>query len=480
MSSTLHHVAILGCGVIGLSTAVAILEDQLENPKARKTVVTIVSKEVPDIDGVTKKHSAEYASVWAGGHHVSDAKTERELRHDKITFERMSKLARDRPWAKATSPTSASTGLQILPIPPTSAGSSARKQAEPLVWVHQTELFETAGNCAARTRLPYEGVLDWYPDVSSSPYPKPPKFHSTDDWHSSLSDFLLSSRQFKPIPSSSLSQGIGLGCTFSTLDINVPLYHKWLLNRFLSLSGRLIISEATSLRSAIHLASSPSSGATVICHDTRLWASVGSKIDVLVASPGLGARFINGINDQAVHPQRGQVVLVNAPWLSASNISPPYAHKPKHDLPGYSVVRAQGGREVYIIPRGDGTVVCGGTRIVGDWDDKPRPETTRKILERCLALVPQLANPQKTSGLVRAKVEDVEVLSVNVGLRPARTGGIRLERAKKDVDGVKVIYNYGYGGAGYQASWGAALDAKKLVDEALEPPPAMSGRPAKL
>ncbi|SPO21723.1 uncharacterized protein UTRI_01207_B [Ustilago trichophora] len=449
MPSTLHHVAILGCGVIGLSTALAILESQLENRKAQKTVVTIVSKEVPDLDRSNKKYSAEYASVWAGGHHVSDAKTERELRHDKITFERMSKLARDRPWAKSTSPISASAGLPLVPSPSTNAGLSAQKQAEPLVWVHQTELFETSGNSAAPTRPPYEGVLDWYPD-------------------------------FKPIPSSSLSQGIGWGCTFSTLDINVPVYHRWLLHRFLSLSGRLVISEAASLRSAIHLASSPSSGANVICHDTRNWASVGSKVDVLVASPGLGARFIDGINDQAVHPQRGQVVLINAPWLSASTVSPSYAHKPRYDLPGYSVVRPQGGREVYMIPRGDGTVVCGGTRIVGDWDDKPRPETTRRILERCLALVPQLANPQKTSGLVKAKVEDVEVLSVNVGLRPARTGGIRLERAKDDVDGVKVIYSYGYGGAGYQASWGAALDAKKLVDEALGQSSATTGRPAKL
>lgn len=114
MASHSAHVAILGCGVIGLSTALAILEGQSDNVRGSKRLVTIVSKEVPDLDygvqntgiGSAKKHSAEYASVWAvsirrlttrhngmymvltlirfhflqGAHHVSDAKSERELR----------------------------------------------------------------------------------------------------------------------------------------------------------------------------------------------------------------------------------------------------------------------------------------------------------------------------------------------------------------------------------------------------------------
>lgn len=60
-----NHVAILGCGVIGLSTALAILEG--EDGRSGKTVVTIVAKEVPDLGSgkTTQKYSAEYASVWA-------------------------------------------------------------------------------------------------------------------------------------------------------------------------------------------------------------------------------------------------------------------------------------------------------------------------------------------------------------------------------------------------------------------------------
>ncbi|KAJ1033406.1 hypothetical protein NDA13_001397 [Ustilago tritici] len=431
-----HHVTILGCGVIGLSTALAILEGQQENPRDRRTLVTIVSKEVPDL-GHGTQHSAVYASVWAGGHHVSDAKSERELRHDKITFERMSNLSRERPWAR---PASSSQTCNPKPVPPITDKSSgfsshgSQREPEPLVWVHQTELFETASSSQAFPRSPYEGVLAWYPD-------------------------------FKPLPSSSLTDGIGHGCTFSTIDINVPVYHRWLLRRVIDLGGRLIVAEAKSLRQAVSIASS-STATTMLCKNPSQWRNVG-KVGVLVASPGLGARTIGGLEDKAVHPQRGQVVVVNAPWLSTSTSLSSYAQKPRHKIPGFSVIRPQGGREVYVIPRGDGTVVCGGTRIVDDWDPKPRPETTKRILERCIALVPQLVDPKKTTGLTKPRVEDIDVVGVNVGLRPARRDGARLERALQDIDEVKVIYNYGYGGAGYQASWGAALDAKQLVEEAL-------------
>ncbi|SNX82540.1 related to D-amino acid oxidase [Melanopsichium pennsylvanicum] len=448
MSKPTHHVAILGCGVIGLSTALAILEDQSTKPCRTRTSVTIVSKEVPDFgDGTTSTHSAEYASIWAGGHHVSDAKTERELRHDKLTFERMSRLVSERPWSKSTSQQEAYGASPVVPIGSVRSTGKQYIDIEPLVWVHQTELFETAGGSSSTLKAPYEGVLNWYPD-------------------------------FKRIPASKLKPSIGHGCTFSTININVPLYHSWLVRHFIELGGRLVVAEAKSLSEAIQLATCPPSTASIICRYSSHWTNI-RNVDILVASPGLGARTIQGINDHAVHPQRGQVVVINAPWLSTSSTLPSYAYKPKHEIPGFSIVRAQGGREVYIIPRGDGTVVCGGTRIFDDWDPKPRSETTRKILKRCLELVPQLVNPKKRTGLTKPKVQDLEVVGVNVGLRPARRGGVRLERGS-DVEGVKIVHSYGYGGAGYQASWGAALDAKQLVEQALQSSSPFSSRSARL
>jgi D-amino-acid oxidase len=77
------------------------------------------------------------------------------------------------------------------------------------------------------------------------------------------------------------------------------------------------------------------------------------------------------------------------------------------------------------------------------------------------------------------------VRSQVVGFRPSRSSGPRVERGpdlglsqeREDVSTrtdppagtseVKVIYNYGHGGAGWQACWGAAEDTRDLVLAAL-------------
>ena len=119
-------------------------------------------------------------------------------------------------------------------------------------------------------------------------------------------------------------------------------------------------------------------------------------------------------------------------------------------------------------------VIVGGTRIADDWyvlrvfiyqgsieffflllsalqRDRypmPRPETKQDILERGLALCPELASPD-----IRVKrkptIDDVLplIISEGCGLRPARRGGIRLEvEWTEGIDGrgrVPVIHNYG-------------------------------------
>jgi hypothetical protein len=75
-----------------------------------------------------------------------------------------------------------------------------------------------------------------------------------------------------------------------------------------------------------------------------------------------------------------------------------------------------------------------------------RPETARDILERNLSMCPELAPPE-----VRAEreptVEDIVVIEEGCGLRPGRTGGIRLEvewsEAVKGERKVPIVYNYG-------------------------------------
>jgi hypothetical protein len=57
---------------------------------------------------------------------------------------------------------------------------------------------------------------------------------------------------------------------------------------------------------------------------------------------------------------RGQTLLVEAPWLEEARKGQ------KHCAEGLSVVRAEGWRDTYVIPRGEGRFIVGGTRLVND------------------------------------------------------------------------------------------------------------------
>jgi len=71
-------VVVLGAGVVGLSTAIEILDNV---PDAK---VYIVAEVLP---GDPK--SIKYTSLWAGAHHVSLAEDERQIKMDQATFRRM-------------------------------------------------------------------------------------------------------------------------------------------------------------------------------------------------------------------------------------------------------------------------------------------------------------------------------------------------------------------------------------------------------
>lgn len=84
-------------------------------------------------------------------------------------------------------------------------------------------------------------------------------------------------------------------------------------------------------------------------------------------------------------------------------------------------------------------IILGGTRSPNDWYPKARPQTTIDILRKAIALAPELAPP----GTVNPTYEDLLplVISEGCGFRPARKGGIRLEREM--VGDVPIIHNYG-------------------------------------
>jgi D-amino-acid oxidase len=146
---------------------------------------------------------------------------------------------------------------------------------------------------------------------------------------------------------------------------------------------------------------------------------------VVVNATGLAAGRLS--DDMAVHPARGQIVLVANPGLEVS-------------------IRAEGDPNTYIHPR-TRDVVLGGTYQADVWDMTPDPAIREAILTRCIALVPRLA--------------EARILGEKVGLRPARRGGPRVA-AERTPLGV-LVHAYGHGGAGMTLAWGCANEVARLA-----------------
>ena len=100
-------------------------------------------------------------------------------------------------------------------------------------------------------------------------------------------------------------------------------------------------------------------------------------------------------------------------------------------------------------PLPEGHVLIGGTFQENSWDLSVDYDISRAIWNRCLQLAPSLQN------------EETRIISHNVGLRPARRGGPRIEAewvtlplrnqhlaSTKDQDTqckVLVVHAYGFG-----------------------------------
>jgi D-amino-acid oxidase len=154
-------------------------------------------------------------------------------------------------------------------------------------------------------------------------------------------------------------------------------------------------------------------------------------VDLVVDCAGVGARAL--ADDATVVPVAGQALLVDTDDLQV----------PVHDV--WLDAEHPGG-PTYVVPRGDGTVLLGGTSVAGQADRSPSTDVTADVLSRCRALVPALA--------------DVEPFAAGVGLRPSRPE-VRLELAPGR-DSL-VLHHYGHGGAGVTLSWGAAAEAAALA-----------------
>lgn len=149
---------------------------------------------------------------------------------------------------------------------------------------------------------------------------------------------------------------------------------------------------------------------------------------LIVNCSGVGARQV--ANDSAVHPIRGQTVVIQ------SSIQQAYMDDDTF---------------TYIFPR-VGTALLGGVSQPGNWSREVDPADTADILNRC-----QAADPS---------VQGATITTIRVGLRPGRHA-VRLERETVG-DDCAVIHNYGHAGVGFTLSWGCAAEVVRLAQQADE------------
>lgn len=245
---------------------------------------------------------------------------------------------------------------------------------------------------------------------------------------------------------------------FTSLTMTPLTYLNRLLSRISALGGRIHRAHLPSLSHLSH---------------TGITSLIGSAPSTVIVCTGLGSISLGGVEDTTVYPTRGQVVKVRAPWVRNGFT------RQLGSLDG-----GEGGERTYVIPRPDGEVILGGTREEGDWYPYPRGGTSRDILRRALEICPDLQPAHQVAPALAVsgppspeKVDEMKtgekgaldgmVISHLVGFRPSRKDGVRLERGPEvkleTGERVKVVYNYGHGGAGWQCCWGYAESAVDLV-----------------
>nr|ALM22238.1 D-amino acid oxidase [Sporobolomyces roseus] len=234
-----------------------------------------------------------------------------------------------------------------------------------------------------------------------------------------------------------------IGVEFDTISVNAPKYCHYLAHELRSKGVTIERRYVKSIEEVFR-------------------ETFGARNDFVVNATGLGAKSIAGVEDQEVRPIRGQTVLI------------------KSDCVRCTMDSSDPTSSAYIIPRPGGEVICGGSYGVDDWDLSVSPDHAKRILSHCLRLDPSISRD--------GTLEGIEILRHNVGLRPSRSSGPRVEKEIIELNHEKspirigsrlddatkgksaktrgvVVHAYGVGPAGYQQSWGIAQDVVKLIQE---------------
>ncbi|EIW64128.1 nucleotide-binding domain-containing protein [Trametes versicolor FP-101664 SS1] len=247
-------------------------------------------------------------------------------------------------------------------------------------------------------------------------------------------------RDFRILRKDELPDGTHAGVGFQTVSVWPQAYLPWLKSELEARDVEFVRKRVATLGEA---------------------AALAGPNGVLVNATGLGARSLIGLEDKDVYPIRGQTIVISNPNV--------------REFMCTELTSAEDGNATYIIPRpapGGWTTILGGKYQKDNWDTSFSAADAQGILDRCAALAPAIKDPE------------TRILRHNVGLRPARRGGPRVEAEKlnlplknqwlveelpEEKGAVLLVHAYGFGPAGYQMSWGAAEEVGHLVDSHINP-----------
>ena len=252
---------------------------------------------------------------------------------------------------------------------------------------------------------------------------------------------------FKSLPPVALPKGAREGHIFTSVMINPHMYLRYLLDTAVNLGATVIretLPKSSTLEGALRHATNVLKFHNFHSRSTKAFSPPDPKIDAFVNATGLGAHIL--VPDEAVYPIRGQTVTVKGEAKQNTTVDSKPTSSNRRSLEPLEP------NITYVLPRPySGTTILGGTKQAGNWNTTPESETTKRILENAKKWAPELLN---------AKGE-FDVVSVQVGLRPGRTGGARVE-LERTGDFV-VCHSYGHAGAGYQNSVGSARKVVELL-----------------
>lgn len=231
-------------------------------------------------------------------------------------------------------------------------------------------------------------------------------------------------KDYEDFSESVLPDGITSGFKFKGVIISVPFYLQYLL-----LSNFDIGNQVKRVSKIKHI------------EDARKLHSSTNLADYVINCSGILVNDLQGFVDKSENfPIRGQVVHVRNNCEVATSVE------------GFTDFKDE---LLYIFPRKEGGTIIGGCFQENSKNSQEDPALTRRILNRALKYAPELVDPNFNNN-----PSDFDIVSVNVGLRPFRRDGPRIE---KDTDKPWLIHAYGAGGGGYQSSYGISRIVLQLL-----------------